>query len=60
MNHYVLIDGQLQKSSPETARWAKRVAKVRPSDTEEKPDAVALPRDTRTGFQIIQELKENE
>jgi len=42
MSHYVIIDGQLQRSSPETKRWARRAAKARPSDTEEKPDTVAL------------------
>jgi hypothetical protein len=41
MSHWVLVDGQLQKSSPETQRWAKRVAKEIPKETSEA-DAVAL------------------
>ena len=41
MSNYVLVDGILQKSSPETARWVKRAAKGIPRDTEER-DAVAL------------------
>ena len=60
MSHYVLVDGQLQRSSPETARWAKRASRTVPLDTEEKPDVLALPEDRRTDFQIIEELEETE
>ena len=41
MSHYVLIDGQLQKSSPATQRWAKRAARAVPP-AEELEDAIAL------------------
>lgn len=58
-NHYVIIDGCLQRSSPATERWAKRAAKAQPSDTEEPKDAVALPKeDHRSDFQIIESLDE--
>ena len=42
MSHYVIIDGQMQRRTAATDRWARRAAKARPSDTEEKPDTVAL------------------
>ena len=51
MSNYVLVDGILQKCSPETARWVKRAAKGIPRDTEDKPDVVAL-------FQVDQEPEE--
>ena len=60
MSYYVIIDGQLQKSSPETQRWAKRAGQAQPTNTEEKPDALALPKDTRTDYEIIQDLDEQE
>ena len=42
MSHYIMVDGQLVKSSPEAQRWLKRAYRAVPSDTEEKPDTVAL------------------
>ena len=51
MTHYVLIDGQLQKSSPATQKWVKRAAKGVPRETEDKPDVVAL-------FQVEHESEE--
>jgi len=57
--HYVIIDGVLQKSTPETSRWVHRASKAVPSDTEEKPDVVSLPKDTRTDYQIIEGLDES-
>ena len=42
MNHYVMVDGQLMKSNPEAQRWLRRAYLAVPSDTEEKPDTVAL------------------
>jgi hypothetical protein len=60
MSYYVMIDGVLQKSSPETQRWARRAAQAVPSDTEEKPDSMALPKDTRSDYEIIESLEESE
>jgi len=58
-NHYVLIDGVLQKSSSATQNWVRRAARAVPRDTEDKPDAVALPtEDKRSDFQIISELND--
>lgn len=42
MSHYVIIDGVLQRSSPESSRWVRRAGKATPRDTEDKPDVVAL------------------
>ena len=61
MSHYVIIDGQLQKSSPETSRWVRRASKGVPSATEEKPDVVAIPtEDKRSDWEIIQDLEEHD
>lgn len=61
MSHYVLVDGVLQKSSSATKNWVRRAARAVPLDTEEKPDAVALPtEDRRSDFERIQDLKEAE
>jgi hypothetical protein len=60
MTHYVLIDGCLQRSSPESKQWARRAAQGVPLDTEEKPDVLALPADRRTDFEIIQDLEETD
>ncbi len=58
---YVLVDGCLQRSSPETERWAQRTRKAVPLDTEEKPDVIALPtEDRRSDFARIQDLEEYE
>ena len=57
MTHYVLIDGHLQRSSPETKRWSQRAARAVPRDTEEKPDVVALStEDKRSDWEIISDL----
>ncbi len=59
MSHYVIIDGVLQLDSWANRRWAKRVAKAVPTNTEEKPDPVALPQeDRRTDWEIIEGLEE--
>jgi len=60
MSYYVIIDGQLQKRSAATESWARRAAKAQPSNTEEKPDAVALPKDTRSDYEIIESLEEHD
>ena len=60
MSHYVMVDGVLLKSNAETRRWAQRAAQAMPSDTEEKPDAVALPADKRTLFEIVESLEDHE
>ena len=60
MSHYVIIDGVLQRSSPETSRWVRRAALGKPVDNEEKPDAVALKERERSDFEIIQDLEEHE
>jgi hypothetical protein len=58
-NHYVLVDGVLQKSSSATRTWVRRAARAVPRDSEEKPDAVALPtEDRRTDYEKIQDLEE--
>ncbi len=59
MDHYVIIDGQLQRSSPETSRWAKRAAKEVPKETSEA-DAVALAFTERTEYAVIESLEEHE
>jgi hypothetical protein len=60
MSHYVIIDGQLQKRSAATESWAKRVAKAQPSNAEETPDVVALPKDNRSDWEILESLEEKE
>lgn len=41
MSHYVMVDGVLQKSSPETKRWARRAAKQVPqSEEQDEPRAL--------------------
>ena len=47
MNHYVLIDGSLQRSNPE-------------EDAEEKPDTSVDLTDRRSDYQKIQDLEEIE
>lgn len=51
MSHYVIIDGVLMRSSPESSRWVRRAGKATPRDTEDKPDVVAL-------FQVDHEAEE--
>jgi hypothetical protein len=59
MSHYVIIDGVLQMGTPESKRWSRRAAQAIPLDTEEKPDAVALPtEDKRTLAEVIEGLDE--
>ncbi len=59
MSNYIMVDGQLVKSNPEARRWLKRAGRAVPSDTEEKPDTVALPQeDRRTDWEIIEGLEE--
>ena len=61
MSHYVIIDGVLQKSTPETSRWVRRASQGVPSNTEEPKDAVALPKeDKRSDWEIIQELEDHD
>jgi hypothetical protein len=60
MTHYVLVDGHLQRSSPENKLWHQRAARAVPRETEEKPDVLALPEDRRSDYEIIEELRETE
>jgi hypothetical protein len=59
MSRYVIVDGHLQLSSPETAKWTRRVAKAQPSAAEETPDVVALPKDNRSDWEILESLEED-
>ena len=60
-NHYVIIDGVIQRSTSATRDWTRRTAKITPLDTEEKPDVVALPtEDRRSDFEKITDLEEIE
>ena len=59
-NHYVIIDGCLQRSSPATERWAVRAAKGVPSNTEEPKDAVALKEREKSDYEIIEGLEEHD
>jgi hypothetical protein len=58
MSRYLLVDGVLQRSTPELKQWMQRSGV--PKSAEEERDAVALPRDTRTDFQIIQDLEDRD
>jgi|HubBroStandDraft_1064217.scaffolds.fasta_scaffold92297_3 hypothetical protein len=59
MSHYVLVDGILQKASPETKRWHQRAARAVPSNTEEPKDVLALPtEDKRSDWEVIEGLEE--
>ena len=40
MSHYVIIDGILQKSSPETTKWIHRASKIVPKGEVEEPVAL--------------------
>ena len=59
MTHYVLIDGVLQRSTSETQRWAKRVARAVPRDTEEPRDTAVTLRE-HTEYEVLEGLKETE
>ena len=59
MNHYVIIDGVIQRSSPDTKRWTRRAAKEVPKETSET-DAVALVFTERTEYEIVESLEEND
>jgi hypothetical protein len=58
VSHYVIIDGVLQKSSPETSRWAKRLAKQTPTNAEEPRDTVALTEREQSDWEILEGLDE--
>ena len=61
MSHYVMVDGQLQRSSPETKRWARRAAKTVAkwdANWDESPQVDLT--DRRSEFEIIQDLEETE
>jgi len=62
MNHYVIIDGQLQRSSPETKRWSRRAAKEVPkSAPEDMHENVQYPKIAQnTDWEIIESLEEHE
>ena len=57
MSHYVIIDGVIQRSSPETSRWLKRAAKEVPKETSEA-DAVALAFTERIDYEFLEGLDE--
>jgi hypothetical protein len=59
VNHYVIIDGVIQRSSPDTKRWTRRAAKEVPKETSET-DAVALVFTERTEYEIVESLEEND
>ena len=59
LSHYVIIDGQLQKRSPETRRWARRAAKtVAKWDPNYPEDPQVDLTDRRSDFEIISDLEE--
>ena len=59
MSNYVLIDGCLQRSSPETKRWARRAAKtVAKWDPNYPEDPQVDLTDRRSDFEIISDLGE--
>jgi hypothetical protein len=59
MNHYVIIDGCLQWSSPEAKRWARRAAKtVAKWDPNYPEDPQVDITDRRSDFEIISDLGE--
>ena len=69
MSHYVIVDGVLQRCTPETRRWCCRasqtVAKWDPNIEEAERDAriEALDEeraDRRSDYQKIQDLEETE
>ena len=54
MSHYVIIDGQLQRSSLDTQRWASRAGKSLPSNSEPPADVVAITERPQSDYEIIQ------
>ena len=61
MPHYVLVDGHLQLSSPETERWLRRATKAVPQvDREPEADAVALKDTPRSIWEVIEGIDETE
>jgi hypothetical protein len=59
VSHYVIVDGVLQKSSPEASKWLKRVAKEVPRETSEA-DVVALVFTERTEYEIVESLEDHD
>ncbi len=57
-NHYVIIDGHLQRSSPETKRWTRRAGAATPLSGEPEPEPVVDLTDRRSDFEIISDLDE--
>jgi len=56
---YVIIDGQLQRNIPETAKWARRASKALPGPTEEPEEAPTIDlTDRRSDFEILEGLDE--
>ena len=56
-SHYVIIDGCLQRNTPETAKWARRVSKALPGPTgEPEANPVVDLTDRRTDWEILQAL----
>ena len=58
---YVMIDGVLQLSTPELARWTRRATRVVPQiDREPEADAVALKDTPRSIWEVIEGIDETE
>jgi hypothetical protein len=63
VSHYVIVDGVLQKSSPEASKWLKRVAKEVPRsapDVQVHEDVQISKIAQRTDWEIIESLEEHE
>ncbi len=61
MSNYVLIDGCLQRSSPELKRWYFRAAKTVPKwDSNYDESSQVDLTDRRSDFEKIQDLEETE
>ena len=57
---YVIIDGQLQRNIPETAKWARRASKALPGPSGEPEDDPIIDLiDRRSDYRIIEELNES-
>ena len=58
---YIIVDGRIIPSTPESNRWLQRARKqvpqATPAEDKGKPE---LPKDTRTEFQILESLEETD
>lgn len=67
MSHYVMVDGQLIRSTWETKNWIRRAAKVVPSteaelaeDCKKVAECDRIIGVHRSNFEMIQDLEETE